>query len=768
MVKKRFIVLFFLCGILCFPRFGFAQVSLEGKIAVISTKPISREEWDQSQSELHLRTAKAKFATALWHHHNDAWIEALHQLEEAKRFDPESLEIQRELLNIYLLLDRPLQAVQIAKAILKSSPEDSESAYQLGMLLAEQANKQEAIHWLKESEKYTPKEDILHDYSKRLWNIYKRGIELAEKIHDRPSEKYFRLGLIHLFKSSLKQLKKSLDLSEHELLNKQIESYEQIAHFYLEEKEFDLALRFFDMAQQEWLALHDLNGKLAAARLNWFLCQIAYRKQSYQEALNYLNLYLETDPREIIPYQTKLDLLEKTGKIVDILPFLKGLSQKNPDRLDLKLLYLQQLSQVTESVTSATSELEKLIITHPSSEVYSLYLEIEYRLHRAGKILSILELSLSEKEKSSELRNPNSEKIDRFGVISKVILAHPQWFPELFKSARGYIFQEKDGPQSLKLWQLLCQMALQAKRYEDADRFLERSYEIAIGYRSDEIALEWLRILSMVHRWDKVEFVANNLIRSRKNPNRLSDWPFRFYYAVALANNKRIEPALKLLDEIASSAPSDETQVECYRQKLMTYANANRLNDAIKEADNLLSKTLSSKAKREIKVTLASIYSQFKKHLEAEKILRELLEENPNDALVNNNLGFNYADRNIHLEEAEKLIRRAIELDRYNRKKDIPFTENAAYLDSLGWVLFRQEKWEESKKCLEQAATLSDGIYDPLVWNHLGDLYFKFRQHDKAKDCWENALRWIRSESNFDQKNHLEDTERKIKMISTR
>ena len=108
--------------------------------------------------------------------------------------------------------------------------------------------------------------------------------------------------------------------------------------------------------------------------------------------------------------------------------------------------------------------------------------------------------------------------------------------------------------------------------------------------------------------------------------------------------------------------------------------------------------------------------------------LRKVLESSPHDATANNDLGYLMADRNKNLAEAERLIRKALELDKQLRGATTAKAadeENAAYIDSLGWVLFRRGKLDEARRELERAAKLPDGEDDPVVWDHLGDVCFR-------------------------------------------
>ena len=73
------------------------------------------------------------------------------------------------------------------------------------------------------------------------------------------------------------------------------------------------------------------------------------------------------------------------------------------------------------------------------------------------------------------------------------------------------------------------------------------------------------------------------------------------------------------------------------------------------------------------------------------------------------------ADRNVRLDEAQKLISRALELD----------PENGAYLDSLGWVYYRLNRLEDAEHALVRALAKSGIGQDPTVHDHLGDVYLK-------------------------------------------
>jgi len=125
---------------------------------------------------------------------------------------------------------------------------------------------------------------------------------------------------------------------------------------------------------------------------------------------------------------------------------------------------------------------------------------------------------------------------------------------------------------------------------------------------------------------------------------------------------------------------------------------------------------------------LGAYLEREKRHAEADAELQRAIELTPDDAEALNYLGYSLADRAVELERALELVQRAVRLDPWN----------AAYLDSLGWTLFHLGRFEEARKPLEQAAR--EFPSDPVVLEHLGDLYNRLGERDRAREYWQRAL----------------------------
>ncbi len=114
----------------------------------------------------------------------------------------------------------------------------------------------------------------------------------------------------------------------------------------------------------------------------------------------------------------------------------------------------------------------------------------------------------------------------------------------------------------------------------------------------------------------------------------------------------------------------------------------------------------------------------------AADLLRKSIALDPaNAAEAYNYLGYMWADHNMHLEEAEGMIKRALQIE----------PNNGSYLDSLGWLEFRQGKFDQALADLLRAAKNLEHD-DSVVFEHIGDTYLKLNRVPQALEAWQKAL----------------------------
>jgi len=135
----------------------------------------------------------------------------------------------------------------------------------------------------------------------------------------------------------------------------------------------------------------------------------------------------------------------------------------------------------------------------------------------------------------------------------------------------------------------------------------------------------------------------------------------------------------------------------------------------------------------ELYYNIAIVKDSLKKQEELIKILKKALTKYPKSSRLNNFLGYIYADKNIRIKEALSLIKLALKQD----------PNNAAYLDSLGWVYFRMGKFNLALENLLKAEKFLGKLkaLDPVIYEHLGDTYFKIGKNEKAVFYWKKSLK---------------------------
>lgn len=124
----------------------------------------------------------------------------------------------------------------------------------------------------------------------------------------------------------------------------------------------------------------------------------------------------------------------------------------------------------------------------------------------------------------------------------------------------------------------------------------------------------------------------------------------------------------------------------------------------------------------------AIAFEQLKDYAKTEEMLRSILANNPNYAEALNFLGYVYALQGTNLDQAEQMIRRALEQK----------PGDGYYLDSLAWVYYKNGDYAKAvstqKKAMEK---IKD---DPVMHEHLGDMLFRTGDEAGARQAWQKAI----------------------------
>ena len=240
-----------------------------------------------------------------------------------------------------------------------------------------------------------------------------------------------------------------------------------------------------------------------------------------------------------------------------------------------------------------------------------------------------------------------------------------------------------------------------------------------------------------------------------------ADTAIRSSYALLLGENGQTDEAVKILRAQFSSNAGGSNSAAADRDTYLNIAQVYERGRRYKEAEST-AKTAEALPGPErdnemVWFLLGAIYERQKMFDKAEEEFKKVLAVNPNNAQVLNYYGYMLGDLGTRLDQAEDLVRRAL--------KDEPY--NGAYLDSLGWIYFRENKLADAEATLRMAEERES--HDATIHSHLGDLYAKTGRSDKAAAEWEKSLvEWHRALPADVENDKIAEVEKKLSQAKHR
>ena len=219
-------------------------------------------------------------------------------------------------------------------------------------------------------------------------------------------------------------------------------------------------------------------------------------------------------------------------------------------------------------------------------------------------------------------------------------------------------------------------------------------------------------------------------------------------YALLLGESNQTDEAVKLLRAQLNGNPTDrDTNLNIAQ----IYERARRYKEAEQAARAAEAIPGSPRDNEMVWFLLGAIYERQKFFDKAEAEFKNALDVNPKNAAVLNYYGYMLGDLGIRLDEAQSLVNRALAEDPYN----------GAYLDSLGWIYYKQNKLADAEATLRKA--LEREGHDPTIHSHLGDVYAKSGRPELAFAEWEKSLaEWKRVLPADVEPEKVADVEKKV------
>ncbi len=363
----------------------------------------------------------------------------------------------------------------------------------------------------------------------------------------------------------------------------------------------------------------------------------------------------------------------------------------------------------------------------------------------------------------------------------KLLVSEPKETRKLLDAALVMAKDPKKQPFNYNAAYILSTTADELKHVEAAKAFFRICAQHAQKLKSGrKLALAYLNLSRILY--ENKEFAASEKVCQEFL--NMEDEEGQGYKTLllqvmieAIAKQGRKDEALKLADNYVKLR-KDWRAYEAHELKASVQHEFGMDAEAIKSYETALDLLKKGKAEdfdkgererliRRVRYVMSNVYLDMKNVNKAAEYLQENLKEEPNNPTYNNDLGYIWADHDMNLDESEKMIRKAIEDDRKQRQKENPDAkpeddeDNAAYLDSLGWVLFKKKKYKEALEPLLKAAKQKEGQHIEIL-DHLGEVHLALGEKDKAIAAWKKGLEYADPEKKR-EKEYKAKVEKKIK-----
>jgi tetratricopeptide (TPR) repeat protein len=320
---------------------------------------------------------------------------------------------------------------------------------------------------------------------------------------------------------------------------------------------------------------------------------------------------------------------------------------------------------------------------------------------------------------------------------------------------------DKESPFKFNAALVLAKLAHNVKDYDSSEAFYKVCADSASKLKSGKRMLRAYEGLMDLYweqkKFESVEEVARKFVDAREDKLDFETLMVLERMAQAKAKQGDTDEALKMVDGLTQLPRVGWLFVQT---RGWIYREAGKLPDAIAAYEEFIEKVGAAKEVEEkerermqknTRYLLTGLYVDQKQIDKAAESLQKLIKADPDNPTFHNDLGFIWADNDKNLDESEKMIRKALELDTKQRQKlldegkiteDLAKRENGAYLDSLGWVLFKQKKYKDALGYLQKAAGDEDEGQHIEIWDHLADCQLALGQKKEAAATWEKAIKF--------------------------
>lgn len=639
--------------------------------------------------------------------------------KKALESDPEVLSIYRQVIPLALHLNQGADAYKWVQKATQLAPNDFEWWVQLAELQIRTDDLDGAIFSLEKAvslpsmdPKSTPAIVLKHQLGQ--WYLAARRVADAAKV----------LEPVYAAVVDPQAYKINPQLRNQILANL---TFEKFGEIFLDGGNAELALSAFRKAVEK-------RGS-TTGDLSYFIAAALLKNKQAEQSLAELQKYLDGNrqSKRHSAYDLLGEVLKALGKDSELIAKLEQAAAKDTRNPYLGFALAEQYAKANQ-LDKAETLFKKTLAVSADARGYAGLAGVYRKRNQPEELLAALASSYGESGNVLAINGELKAVLGDKGLLDGV-LKHGQ--QRLNNEAARLKFPAV---------QVLAYLAAESKQSDLAVAFFQFMLKIRDDRRK-EIYQQYTSHLMEVRRFKQAAQVYLEAIQGSGNPDEREQLDYGRAYALAMDGNA--QAALEIMKRLIDH--NNKNPAYLFREAWIL-GHARQFEKSIAAYQRLLTEFPTiPQVQRLVRSGLSNVYVANGELKKGEEILEEVFRENPDDISINNDLGYLYADQGKNLEQAEKMIRKAVEAE----------PENGAYLDSLGWVLFRLGKAEEALPFIQQAVEKGQGVGDETLHEHLGDILDKLGRAADAMASWKTALEMAES-SPYPEPSLIERLKRKV------
>jgi tetratricopeptide (TPR) repeat protein len=179
-----------------------------------------------------------------------------------------------------------------------------------------------------------------------------------------------------------------------------------------------------------------------------------------------------------------------------------------------------------------------------------------------------------------------------------------------------------------------------------------------------------------------------------------------------------------------------------YQQKKQYQKATNSARTGIEIAEKESINNYNKQLKLQMLILLGDVSFELKDYTLMDSAYEAALEIDPNNATLLNNYAYYLTERDMNFEKAERM----------SKKSNLLVDNNAAFIDTYAWIMFKMKNYKEALKWIEEAISLPGATERPDILEHYGEILYKMGRKSEALQQWKNAIEKGADKHKIDEK----------------